>query len=189
MPDLAVAERYAQALIELGDEEGLVERFAADLGTFTALSQQDDVDLVATLGHPAFTLDERRAVLEDVLGQLGLHAHSANFLRIVLEKGRFPALPHIVDAYVRSADALAGRVRATVTTATPLSASLESEVKAALESATGKTVLVESKVDPLIIGGVVAQVEGRVFDASLRTRLLALRQSLLSSNPDQAYEA
>ena len=186
MPELAVAQRYAQALIELGDEESLVDRFATDLGTFLALSEQEGVDLVGTLGHPAFTLDERQAVLEQVLGKLGLHIHIANFLRIVLEKGRFPALPQIVDAYIRNADALAGRVRATVTTATPLSASLESEVKAALESATGKTILVQSKVDPLIIGGVVAEVEGRVFDASLRSRLHALRNSLLSSNPDQA---
>ncbi len=186
MPEAAVAERYAKALIDLGDEEGLVERFGADLGVFAALSQQDGVDLVQTLGHPAFTLDERKAVLEAVLERLSLHIHTANFLRIVLEKGRFPALPHIVEAYLKSADALAGRVRATITTANPLSASLEAEVKAALESATGKTILVESKVDPLIIGGVVAQVEGRVIDASLRTRLLDLRQSLLSSNPDQA---
>ena len=189
MADLAVAERYARALVELGQEEGLVDRFLTDLTSFQAVLDLPDVLLVETLSHPAFSLDERKAVLDDVLGKLDLHSHAANFLRLCLEKGRFRSVPAIIASYTVAADALAGRVRAVVTTAEPMTKTLEKQVQASLAKATGKTILIDAKVDPLLIGGVVAEVEGRIFDASLRTRLVNLRQSLLLTNPDQAFEA
>ena len=70
-----------------------------------------------------------------------------------------------------------------VTTASKLTAALEKEVKATLEKATGKEILLEANIDPSLIGGMVAQVGGKVFDASVKTRLSELRQQLLDSNP------
>ncbi|MCP4805049.1 MAG: ATP synthase F1 subunit delta [Proteobacteria bacterium] len=189
MADLAVAERYARALVDLGEEEGLVDQFLADLTTFQAVLDLPDVLLVETLSHPAFALEERKAILDDILAKLDLHKHSANFLRLCLEKGRFRSVPAIVASYTLAADTLAGRVRAVVTTAEPMTKALEKKVQASLAKATGKTILIDSKVDPLLIGGVVAQVEGRIFDASLRTRLVNLHQTLLLTNPEQALEA
>ncbi len=60
---------------------------------------------------------------------------------------------------------------------------MEKEVKATLQKATGKDILLESRIDPSLIGGMVAQVGGKVFDASVKTRLEELRQQLLDSNP------
>jgi len=187
MPSGAVADRYATALIEIGQEQGLTDTFAQDLKRFGAVLGNEE--LLAALSHPAFGLDERTAVLNQVLEFVPMHKHAANFLRLVLEKGRFQNIPAIIAAYNRRADSLAGRVRAVVTTATPLTPELENEVAAALAAATSKTVLIQSKVDPLIIGGVIAEVEGRVIDASLRTRMLKLRQALLNASPDLAAEA
>ena len=187
MPDAAVADRYARALIDLGQEEGLTETFTTDLQGFAGLL--DNADLLGALSHPAFELSERMRVLNEVLGLVTLHVHTGNFLRVVLEKGRFSQLPGIITAFNKRADTLAGRARAVVTTATPLTPELEKEVAAALAAATSKTVVIESKVDPLIIGGVIAEVEGRVIDASLRSRMLRLRQSLLNASPDLAAEA
>jgi len=189
MPDLAAADRYARALVELGQEEELVETFLGDLNTFRAVLDLEGADVLGTLAHPGFSLEERRSVLNDILGKLKLHTHTGNFLRITLDKGRFRIVPAIIDRYTAAADALAGRVRARVTTAIELSPELEKSVQLALAAATGKTILLDKTVDPLIIGGVIAEVEGRIYDASLRTRLLNLRQSLLSTNPEQAAEA
>ena len=189
MSDLAVAERYARALVDLGQDEGLVDRFLTDLTSFQAVLDLPDVLLVETLSHPAFSLTERKAVLHALLSTLDLHPHAANFLRICLEKGRFKSVPAIIASYTLAADALAGRVRAVVTTAQPLTKALEKRVQASLAKATGKTILIDAKVDPLLVGGIVAEVEGRIFDASLRTRLDTLHQTLLLTNPEQALEA
>ncbi len=56
-------------------------------------------------------------------------------------------------------------------------------MQATLQKATGKTIILESKIDASLIGGMVAQVSGKVFDASVKTRLIELRQQLLDSNP------
>jgi F-type H+-transporting ATPase subunit delta len=98
-----------------------------------------------------------------------------------LEKDRFAALPDIAREYRGIADALAYRVRATVTTATPASPALQGEIARALSIATGKTVVVNATVDPQLLGGMVARVGGRVFDASLRTRLESLQVTLATT--------
>ncbi|MCB9744684.1 MAG: ATP synthase F1 subunit delta [Alphaproteobacteria bacterium] len=189
----ATSSRYAQALIELAGEvdakENLVERFASDLGRFGALATNPDTLLMETLSHPGFTIEERLNALDAVLQTLNLHPLVGNFLRVVLEKGRFRLLPGMIEAYTEQADALAGRVRAKVATARALDADMRAQVTRSLEAATGKTVIIEESVDATLIGGVVAEVEGRVFDASLRTRLLNLRQRLLSGSLDAVAEA
>jgi F-type H+-transporting ATPase subunit delta len=64
-----------------------------------------------------------------------------------------------------------------------MNASMEKEVQATLQQATGKTIILDTKVDASLIGGMIAQVGGTVFDASVKTRLAELRQQLLDSNP------
>ncbi|MFT5585725.1 MAG: F-type H+-transporting ATPase subunit delta [Cognaticolwellia sp.] len=183
MPNSTIAERYARALVEIGQDEGKVDAYGADLSRFaTVLST---TELLGALSHPAFSVEERQNVLSEVLNLLELDLMVANFIRLVQEKGRVPVLPAIAERYALLADKLAGRVRALVTTAIPLDAALSAQVKASLEAATGKTILIDPQVDPEILGGLVAQVEGRVYDASLRTRLLNLRQTLLATTPDQ----
>jgi F-type H+-transporting ATPase subunit delta len=93
----------------------------------------------------------------------------------------------IAQAYRAQADERAGRVKVSVTTAEPMSPQIEAEVRTALEASTGKTVTLEAHVDPDLIGGMVARVGGKVYDSSIRTRLLDIRQSLIvSRSPAEA---
>ena len=80
--------------------------------------------------------------------------------------------------YDQLADKHNGRVRVSVTTAEALTPALESEIRAALEQTTGKTVLVDHTIDPSLIGGMIARVGGTVYDSSLRTRLASLKHAL-----------
>ena len=86
----------------------------------------------------------------------------------------------IARAYRDLADAHTGRVRARVTSAEPLTAAAADRVRRALEERTGKKVIVETAVDPSLIGGVVAQVGDLVLDGSVRTQLADLRSKLLN---------
>lgn len=183
MPDSTVAERYARALVEIGQDDSKVDAYGADLSRFSTVLTT--TELMGALSHPGFSVEERNSVLADVLSLLKLDPMVANFIRVVQEKGRVSILPAIAERYGLLADKLAGRVRALVTTAVALDAATTLQVKASLEAATGKTILIDPVVDPDILGGLVAQVEGRVYDASLKTRLLNLRQTLLATTPDQ----
>jgi F-type H+-transporting ATPase subunit delta len=181
MTDGSLARRYAKALLELGQEAGKPDVFGSQLESFVALCLANDGQLHSAMCNPGFTPAERRAVLDALLPRLALEPMMVNFLRLVLEKDRFEALPGISREYRALADALANRVRASITTASPASPALQGEIARTLSLATGKTVVVDAQVDPTLLGGMVARVGGRVFDASLRTRLESLQVTLATT--------
>ena len=181
MPDVSVARRYAQAMIELASEAGVVDRVGQDLATFVALLDANDGLLRNALFNPVFTTEERQGVLDQVVPRLGLHELSANLIFLVNDKSRLPYLGDIASNYGDLADERAGRVKVEVATAEPMSPQIEAEVRAALEKATGKSVILSTHVDKALIGGMVARVGGKVYDSSLRTRLRNMRQALLRS--------
>lgn len=177
----AVSRRYAQALIALAEEEGAVDRVGSDLDRFVSSGDLDDRALAVALESPVFTSEERRAVLDQVLPKLGFHTLTSNLLRLANDKRRMALVPAIALAYRDIADQRAGRQRVTVQTAEPLSPQLEAEVRAALESTTGRTVILKSEVHPELIGGLVARVGDTVYDSSIRTRLEQMKQALLNT--------
>lgn len=176
----STAERYARALIELGREERLIERFAKDLDKLNGFLIAKKSLLLPTMSHPGFSKAERMTALNVVLKELELHPFINNFVRIVLEKGRFRLLPAMITAFNKQADTLAGRVRAKVTVAELLSPGMRAAVTDALEKATGRKVTLQERLDRDLIGGIIAEVEGRVYDASVRSRLTDMHRRLLS---------
>lgn len=178
MSNGALARRYARALLELGKEAGLADRFAADLQTFSVTLDVGDGLLRTVLGNPGLTTIERRDVVQAILARLGLSAMTNNFLNLLVDKNRMALFEEIRSAYQAMADQEAGRVRATVVTASPLSADAAAHVTAVLGAATGKQVLVDHQVDPELIGGIVARVGDTVYDASVRARLREMKEIL-----------
>ena len=174
----AVARRYAQALIEIAAESREVDTLGADLQRLVAAFDAHGGMLRRALCSPVFNADECGAVLTELLPRLRLHPLTANLVRLANEKGRLAALPAIAEAYTELADKVAGRQKVEVVTAEPLSPQVEAEVRAALERSTGKTVRLSTRVDPDLIGGMVAKVGGTVYDSSIRNRLEQLKHSL-----------
>ena len=72
-------------------------------------------------------------------------------------------------------------VRAEVTTAVPLSADLARDIERSLARATGRTVSMSTRIDPSIIGGIVARVGGTVYDGSITNHLQRMKQRLEES--------
>jgi len=186
MADTAVARRYAKALLALGEEQGNLDTLAGDLDRFAQLLGAYDGQLLRALCHPSVSPEERRAVLEAVLKRLRLDRTVGNFLRLVLDKGRAALLPTIAVEVRSMADVRAGRVRATLVTAAPISTELQNEFRAALAASTGKMVMLEARIDGDLIGGIVLQVGDKVYDASVRTRLDQLRHKLITQTPAEA---
>ena len=179
MSDGSLARRYARALVELGQEEGLTDLLGTQLGSFVELVAQEDALLGSVLGNPGLTTLERRAVLDKVLERMALNAHVANFLKLLVDKNRFEFLADIHRAYQEMADDLAGRVRATITTARKLDGTMSARVCETLEGSTGKRVLLQEKVDPAVLGGMVVRIGDTVYDASVRARLSSIEDALL----------
>ena len=71
-----------------------------------------------------------------------------------------------------------GIARASVISATPLSPEVVEKIKSALSKKTGMDVLLELENDPGLIGGIVTKIGDLVFDGSIKTQLLNMRESL-----------
>lgn len=179
MSEPTVVTRYARAIVELAVEANAEDAIQRDLASVVEAMAAGQGELGAAIASPVFSADERRAVLGKVLDVEGVHALSRNFLFTLADRGRVGLLPDITRKVMETLDARAGRVRVEVRTTEPLSPELAAEIRAAFEKSTGKTVLLETRIDPSLLGGMVARLGGRVYDASLRTRLNDLKHRLI----------
>jgi F-type H+-transporting ATPase subunit delta len=178
MADRSLARRYARAFIEIAEESNQSEELGAS--ALTVFQAHNDM-LLEALSNPVYTKTERSGVLEAILPKLNLAATVQNTLRLMLRNNRMALLPMVMEEFQTYADQRANLARVVVETAEPLTPQLEAEVRAALEAVTGKTVLIETRVKPELIGGVVARIGGKVYDASVQSRLANLKKALLSS--------
>ena len=175
----SIARRYARALFELGKDEGLVDRLEADLDRLIAAVAAAGPEAGAVLSNPTFTVGERQAILGRLLVGLELHPTSTQFARLLLDKGRFGHLSGVRMAYQEMADQAAGRLHAEVIASGEMGEHVRQAVAAKLSEATGKQVLVTVRVDESLLGGIVARIGSRVYDASVKTRIDNIQRSLL----------
>lgn len=175
----SVARRYARALFQIGVDTGTFEALGRELGDLAQLFQ-DSTELRQTLMNPVFKPAEKRAILEKILPRVTPNPVMQRFALLLLDRGRIVLLASLARAYRELADAHAGRVRAVVTSAAPLSHADLERVRQSLERRTKKTVMLEAQVDPSLIGGLVARVGDLVLDGSVRTQLSMLRDKLLN---------
>jgi F-type H+-transporting ATPase subunit delta len=175
----SVARRYARALFGIGVDAGNYEALGREIDELAGLLTAS-AELRNALENPVFKPDEKRAVLEQILPRVTPTAEVRRFILLLLDRRRLVLLPAIARAYRDLADAHAGRVRAVVTSAEPLSPATLDGVRRALAQRTGKQVIVETDVDPGLIGGIVARVGDLVLDGSVRTQLADLRSKLLN---------
>ncbi len=172
-----LAHRYAKALFELAQEAASTATVAEQLQAFQdALTAQED--LRTALLSPVLTRSAKAEVLEAVLGGAPFEPLVANFLRVLLEARKLPYLPDVMRTFSAMRDDAEGRVRGEAVTPMPLQDAEIQELRAALSKALQKEVELDSRVDPDLLGGVVARVGNLVFDGSLRTQLERIKETL-----------
>jgi F-type H+-transporting ATPase subunit delta len=172
-----VAERYASSLFELALEEGTVADVANTLDAFQQMIDASE-DLQRLVKSPVFTSEEQLGAVSAILDKAGISGLAANFIKVVASNRRLFAVPGMITAFREIYARHRGEISAAVTSAHPLTAEQEQELKAALKGVTGKEVAINVAVDPSILGGLIVQVGSRQIDTSLRTKLSTLKLSL-----------
>jgi F-type H+-transporting ATPase subunit delta len=173
----AIAKRYAKALVQLGAEEGAVEKFNSELAGFNAiLAVNADLDAIFT--NPAYGIEAKKEILRDITGKLQLSVTVANFLQLLLDRSRLSCLPQIAESFGTFADELSGIIRPTLTSGLPLDEGQVEEIRKSLAASTGKKVMLKVVVNPSLIGGVVTKIGDKVFDGSVRTQLTKIQDIL-----------
>jgi F-type H+-transporting ATPase subunit delta len=172
----AIAQRWAQALLDLGIERKNFEQLGRELDRVSKLYAAPE--LSELFKNPKFDAEARKTVLSELLRRVMVSPICRNFLFLLVDRNRISILPEIVEAFHQLADARAGRVRAKVTVAKRLSEPDVARLRTVLQKTTGQQVQVEQIEDPSIIGGIITQINDKIYDGSIRAQLTRLRAEL-----------
>lgn len=175
-----ISQRYAQAMLRIALDQRLVEGVGEQLQWLATLWHEQRA-LVETLENPSYAASRRRTIIERLAAQLQLLPTLRQLLLLLHDRGRIALLPDIARSYAAAADRHLGRVRAHVTSATPLDAEALGRLTRALELRTGQQVLLTSAVDPSLLGGFSTRIGSLLIDGSVRARLAQLGQTLLAN--------
>ena len=172
----SIARRYAKAIIAVAQEQNSLEQTGDELRLLRGLVEEPQI--AQGLANPLLSANARRGLARAIAEQLKLRPVMRDFLSLLADHRRLDQLAGIADQYHRILDQMLGRVRATITSSAALGPQQVEAVVAALTRQTGRTVLAEERVDAQLLGGLMVDIEGKVYDGSLRTQLEALAASI-----------
>ncbi len=171
------ARRYAQAVFEIARERNELDEWRSALKRVAEAMR--DPQLAAFLESPKIRFSDKAELLGTLLE--GLTPLAMNFARFLVAKGRVGIAEQITAEYGHLVDAYYGIEHAEVTTAIPLGDEDKEMLSGQLASMMNKQVVLSTKVDPDIIGGIIARIGGRLIDGSIRSKLANLRKGLVEA--------
>jgi F-type H+-transporting ATPase subunit delta len=170
-----IATVYARSLFDVAQERDAIDAVREQIGGF-ADALQDNRDLQVFFFSPYFSTEEKKQGLEKAV--TGADDAVDNFLQLLIEKHRMPAIFRIrreIDRLWEDANRL---LPVTITSAIELDKSTIDGIGKAIGEQTGRNVQLTADVDPDVLGGIVLRVGNSILDASIRNRLEQLRRQV-----------
>lgn len=181
MADSRVASRYVKSLLGLAVQQGALEPVHQDMQLFDRVCRNSR-DFVLMLKSPIVRHEKKHAVLE-TLFKGKVHPLTMGIIEILTRKNREPLLPAIASEFHIAYNDYKGIGKASVTSTQPLDAKLRGEIELLVKKLSNKKeVELEEKVDKDLIGGFVLNVGDLQIDASVKSKLKALKLKF-SENP------
>lgn len=177
MISLTLARKYARAFLGIGLQGRNYEALGKDLEKMADLLKVNK-ELKAVLLSSAYPVPTRKAIAKAVSKPLDLSDSTVDFMDLLIDRKRMDHFPEIVRSYESLCDEVSKRIRANLVTALELPSELVSAIKGQLESMTGKEVILSVAKDPSLIGGVLTKVGNVIYDGSLKTQLLKVKENL-----------
>jgi F-type H+-transporting ATPase subunit delta len=174
---LSAVSTYAGALFEAARGGDELEEVLSDLGEFVAaLHESEELRLFFYGGQ--IPERQKRSALDGLTE--GMKTSTTNFLKVLVDNGREEILEEVLGRYEQLVKEQLGRIEIGVTTAVELSEEQLDRHKRRLERVLeGREVILETNVDPELVGGAVFRFGGRMMDGSIRGRLESLREEML----------
>jgi len=173
------ATRYARALLDVGVKENAdLEQVEQELAQFVDLFKQNPL-LEKVLLNPAVPVPRKRAAVAELVARAKPAGIVGKLLTLLADRDRLVLLPDLVASYRERLLDYRKIVRAEVTTAAPLGGDRAKALESSLARVTGRSVVLDMRVDASIIGGVVARVGSTVYDGSVTRQLEKIKERLV----------
>lgn len=175
---IEIAKKYANAILAVLKETNDVESERPELLSLgQVFSENPQLGLV--LDDNTVKPEVKSALLTPILEQAS--DFTKKLLEVIKQNRRFPDLALIIDEFEKSAEAEAHVVRAEVTSATELDAEQKAKIEAAFAKRVGaQKVILTTKIDSSIIGGLVMRSNDTIIDGSVRSRIDKVKKLLLN---------
>ena len=176
MAELTIDLTYGTALYDAAQEVGKKEQIMEEATEVLGILQQEP-DLHAFINYPAISASEKKAVLKEIFGGR-ICDELLNFMYVLVDKRRTMHFEKMIKVYKKLMDKEEGISYGTVYSVEPLTEdrikSFEEEVSKLLKV----SVRLENEIDPKLMGGVKILVDGKIIDASFRTKFNDLRSQI-----------
>ncbi len=176
-----IAKRYAKALVELSEEKKSVDKTKADLGSFIAAVDAQPA-MHKLFSSPVFTPENKKAVIKDLAGKLGMQQVTQRFVEHLAETGRIRYVKDVHEAFLAILAERQNRATVELTTAATVNPAELAEIKKKLEALTGKQVDIDSRIDASLIGGARARIGSVVYDGTIKNQLDKMRHQLTNNS-------
>ncbi len=171
-----VAKRYARALLELAAEQGQLENWGAEVEHLARVV--DSPELGPRLTSPELPANARIEAMAKLAEKLELSFPVRSFAVVLARHGRVGDIADVSRWYQALLDERLGRARAALLFAAQPADADVARLVGGLEALAGKKIIAAVKVDGSLLGGVVAELEGKTYDASLAARLAEAQRRL-----------
>lgn len=172
MNDNKSARRYARAIIETAtDTQAVRDELAAIASTF-----KSNPALFEALSNPAVPAATKKTIFAEIFKSLS--APLPRLFDMLIDGSRIELVHDIAHRYRDEWNERNNVHAARVVSALALDAETSDAIRRAIETAVSGTVQMETAVDPTLVGGLKVEVDGHLFDGSVKARLQALRRHL-----------
>lgn len=171
-------KEYAAALFELASEDQRLTECLSDLVAVRELVRENP-EFPLLLSSPAIPLSERLSLIEEAFAGR-VQDTVVNFMLFLCEKGRFSLICDIIEEFEALCREASRTCEARIVCAAELDDERKATLVAKLEKMLGKKIEPVYSIDPSLIGGVLVQVDGKVFDGTLKSRLRDVKDVMLN---------
>ncbi len=167
---MAIAFKYAKGLFTAAKELGKTKEFGEELRQINELLSSMP-EVLSALQNPIYPPDLKMEIIEEILKVVKVDSEIERFLKLLIERRRIQYIKEIMVMYQELLDEELNIARGEVVTAYPLSEEEKKELEEVLKGYLKKEVILESKVDKEIIGGLKIRIGDLIFDGTLKTQL------------------
>jgi len=170
---------YGKALLSIGEKSNSTESLMNELNSLVIEVLPRLPKLKRILESPRIPFRDKSALIDRVF-QDRASREFLHFLKVLTRNGRFDCLRAVQHAANRMFNESTGRIEATLTTATPIDDALKNQVAERLSARLNKQVILKSRIDESIVGGMVIRIGDTVYDASLANQLDQVRRATVA---------
>ncbi|MEM5794676.1 MAG: ATP synthase F1 subunit delta [Bacillota bacterium] len=179
MLEQEAARKYGRALFELAERDGKLDAFSDQLKSLVS-TLDSHAELRQFMFHPQVKAEVKKDTLKKVFGQ-DIDKMLLNLLMLLVDRRRISGINVVWDEFRQLVNKARNLEEAEVTTAVAISEETQTALRYKLSMVTGKNIVLHTKVNPAIVGGVVVRIGDKLIDSSVVRQLSDLRRVLTSS--------